>query len=138
MRVTARRTAAVLLLTVPLTGGTGHAGAATGPDRPPVTMTRSPAAVPGEYIVRVKPAFSPETVLQQLGVRPLFTYGTALRGFAAPLTPLQLRTAQDLPAVEAIEENARISVGPLPHRTGPRSPSGTGGRRSPSEAPRPG
>ncbi|PJN26017.1 S8 family peptidase [Kitasatospora sp. CB02891] len=126
MRVTARRTAAVLLLTVPLTGGgVDHAGAAGGPDRPPVTVMRSPAAVPGEYIVRVRPAFSPETVLQQLGVRPLFTYGTALRGFAAPLTPLQLWTAQGLPAVEAIEENARISVGPPPAPDRP-APSTTG------------
>ncbi|OKI99887.1 S8 family peptidase [Kitasatospora sp. CB01950] len=125
MRVTALRTAAVLLLTVPLTGGAGHAGAATGPGRPPVAVTRSPAAVPGEYIVRVKPAFAPETVLRQLGVRPLFTYGTALRGFAAPLTPLQLRTAQGLPAVEAIEENARISVGPPPEPDRPARPART-------------
>ncbi|MFE2729436.1 S8 family serine peptidase [Kitasatospora sp. NPDC059327] len=126
MRVIARRTAAVLLLTVPLTGGAGDARAATWPDRPALTVTRSPVAVPGEYIVRVKPAFSPETVLRRLGVRPLFTYGTALRGFAAPLTPLQLRTARGLPGVEAIEENARMGVDtpPAPARTarpaGPR------------------
>ncbi|MFD7645860.1 hypothetical protein ACFV4P_35065 [Kitasatospora sp. NPDC059795] len=91
----------------------------------------------------MKPAFSPETVLQQLGVRPLFTYGTALRGFAAPLTPLQLRTAQGLPAVEAIEENARIGVGPPPEPDRTAQPArtarpGTGGRRPPQEAPRPG
>ncbi|MFD9066166.1 S8 family peptidase [Kitasatospora purpeofusca] len=110
MRVNARRVAAVLLLVVPLIGGAGDAGAAT----------RSAAVMPNEYIVRVKPAFSPEAVLRELGVRPRFTYGTALRGFAAPLTPLQLRTARSLPAVEAIEENARIGIDTAPAPSGPR------------------
>ncbi|MFE4512980.1 S8 family serine peptidase [Kitasatospora sp. NPDC056783] len=110
MRASARRVAAVLLLIVPLIGSAGDAGATTGPDKPPVTVTESVAAVPGEYIVTVNPAFSPEAVLRELGVRPLFTYGTALRGFAARLTPLQLRAARGLPAVEAIEENARVGV----------------------------
>ncbi|MEV8328532.1 S8 family serine peptidase [Kitasatospora sp. NPDC056731] len=110
MRVSARRVAAVLLLIVPLTGSAGDVSATTRLSKPPVTVTESVAAVPGEYIVRVNPGFSPEAVLRDLGVRPLFTYGTALHGFAAPLTPLQLRMARTLPAVEAIEENARVGV----------------------------
>ncbi|MFE6049948.1 S8 family peptidase [Kitasatospora sp. NPDC056446] len=116
MRASARRVAAVLLLMVPLIGSSGDASATPGPDEPPVTVTRSAAAVPGEYIVTVKSAFSPEAVLRDLGVRPLFTYGTALRGFAAPLTPLQLRMARGLPAVEAIEENARMGIDAPPPR----------------------
>ncbi|MFB7470550.1 S8 family peptidase [Kitasatospora sp. NPDC056184] len=129
MRANARRVAAVLLLIVPLIGSAGGASATARLGRLPVAVTESVAAVPGEYIVRVDPAFSPEAVLRDLGVRPLFTYGTALRGFAAPLTALQLRMARSLPAVEAIEENARMSVGAHPPR--PRAEQGarTGSER---------
>ncbi|MFB6887785.1 S8 family peptidase [Kitasatospora sp. NPDC056327] len=129
MRANARRVAAVLLLIVPLIGSAGGATATAGSSRPPVAVTESVAAVPGEYVVRVKPAFSPEAVLRDLGVRPLFTYGTALRGFAAPLTPFQLRMARSLPAVEAIEENARTGVGARPPRPRAEQETGSGSER---------
>ncbi|GAB2883899.1 S8 family peptidase [Streptomyces mayteni] len=110
MRVSARRLAVVLLLFASLIGSAGGVSATTGPGERSVAVADSLAAVPGEYIVTVESGFSPEAVLDELGVQPLFTYGTALRGFAVPLTPVQLRLARTLPAVEAIEENARISV----------------------------
>ncbi|MGY0459584.1 S8 family serine peptidase [Kitasatospora sp. cg17-2] len=113
MRTSAHRAAVVLLLLAPLIVGAGGARATTGPGEAPVEVRDSPAAVPGEYIVSVKHGFSPESVLRELGVRPLFTYGAVLRGFAARLTPVQLRLARRLPAVEAIEENARIGVDTL-------------------------
>ncbi|MFE7594499.1 S8 family peptidase [Kitasatospora sp. NPDC057512] len=129
MRATARRVAAVLLLIVPLIGGAGGASATTGLGEPLVAVTQSSAAVPGEYIVRVKPAFSPEAVLRDLGVRARFTYGTALRGFAAPLTALQLRTVRGLPAVEAIEENARTGIDAPPPRPRPSEATRSGSVR---------
>jgi subtilisin family serine protease len=110
MRVSARWAAAALVLLVPLIGGSGGAEAMPGPGGVPVAVGSSARAVPGEYIVTVKPAFSPDAVLRQLGVRPLFTYGTALRGFAVSLTPAQLRLVRALPAVGAVEENGRVGL----------------------------
>ncbi|MGW6742557.1 S8 family peptidase [Streptomyces sp. NPDC055025] len=95
-----------------LSGDVGGAGATAGARQVPVPVERSVSAIPGQYIVTLKPAFSAATVVRQLGVKPLFTYGTALRGFAAALTGEQLRAVRTFPAVQAIEENARISVGP--------------------------
>ncbi|WP_405985858.1 S8 family peptidase [Streptomyces sp. NBC_00872] len=94
-----------------LGGDLGSAGATAGARQVPVPVERSVSAIPGQYIVTLKPAFSAATVVRQLGVKPLFTYGTALRGFAAALTGDQLRAVRAFPAVQAIEENARISVG---------------------------
>ncbi|MFD9421352.1 MULTISPECIES: S8 family peptidase [unclassified Streptomyces] len=107
MRVRMRWMAALVLVLVPVSG---TAGAVDVPGGSPLGVERSVRAVPGEYIVTVKPTFSPDDVLGKLGVRPLFTYGTALRGFASVLTPLQLRLARTLPAVEAIEENSEITI----------------------------
>ncbi|KIF77178.1 peptidase S8 [Streptomyces sp. 150FB] len=111
MRVSTCGVAAVLLMLVPLVGGSG-AVAAPGADR--VAVEHAAQAVAGEYIVTVKAAFSPDAVLRELGVRALFSYSTALHGFAAALTPLQLRLARALPAVEAIEENGQISLHSAP------------------------
>ncbi|WP_328916739.1 MULTISPECIES: S8 family peptidase [unclassified Streptomyces] len=111
MRVLVRWLAPALLAVVPMVGGVG-AVAASGKE--PVAVERSARAVPGQYIVTVKPAYSPQEVLGRLGVRPLFTYGTALRGFAAALTPVQLGLARTLPAVAAIEENSAVSLDGTP------------------------
>ncbi|MFE4828752.1 S8 family peptidase [Streptomyces sp. NPDC056672] len=139
MRLSARWAPIALLLFVPLVSGAGMTGMSgqagtsgdarsngdvrskgdarsngdvtAGARQVPVPVERSVSAIPGQYIVTLKPAFSAATVVQQLGVKPLFTYGTALRGFAAALTGDQLRAVRAFPAVQAIEENARISVG---------------------------
>lgn len=127
MRAFVRWVVPVLLLVVPAAGGVGAVAA---PGGGPVAVERSARAVPGQYIVTVKPAFSPQEVLGRLGVRALFTYGTALRGFAAALTPLQLGLARTLPAVEAIEENSEVTL------DGTRSPdaAGRGTERTPHAA----
>ncbi|MFD7894188.1 S8 family serine peptidase [Streptomyces sp. NPDC059743] len=116
MRLSARWAPIALLLLVPLITGAGTSGdagprQAPAPVSAPVPVERSVDAIPGQYIVTLKPAFSAATVVRQLGVKPLFTYGTVLRGFAAALTEDQLRAVRAFPAVQAIEENARISVG---------------------------
>jgi len=107
MRVLVRRAAPVLLLLVAMAGG---AGAVAAPGGAPVAVGRSVAAVPGQYIVTLRPGFSTQEVLGRLGVRPLFTYGTVLHGFTAALTPLQVQVARTLPAVEAVEENGRVTL----------------------------
>ncbi|MFI5617778.1 S8 family peptidase [Streptomyces sp. NPDC051567] len=111
-RVATAISAVVVAVLIPPTGGAVAVAAA---GTAPVVVERSARPVPGEYIVTVGPAFSPDDVLRKLGVAPLFTYGTALRGFAAALTPLQLRLAQTLPAVAAIEENSVVTVDGPPH-----------------------
>ncbi|WST90252.1 S8 family peptidase [Streptomyces anulatus] len=75
-----------------------------------MSVEHAERVVPGEYIVTVKATFSPDAVVRELGVRPLFTYSAALHGFAAALSPLQLRLARALPAVEAVEENGKVSL----------------------------
>ncbi|AXG81019.1 S8 family peptidase [Streptomyces paludis] len=121
MRLSARwAPTTLLLLLVPLlTGAGGGADATPGPAQGLVPVQRAERAIPGEYIVTVHPAFVPGTVARQLGVVPLHTYGTALRGFAARLTPGQLRTVRSLPAVRAVEENAEVGLD-LPTSPGPR------------------
>nr|WP_306292981.1 S8 family peptidase [Streptomyces tsukubensis] len=106
-------------------GGSG-AVAAPGPDA--VVTQHAAKAVAGEYIVTVKPSFAPKALMRKLDIRPLFTYSTALHGFAAALTPLQLRLARTQPAVSAIEENGRVTLNSAPA-------DGAGGRgRTPTAA----
>ncbi|MFJ5102703.1 S8 family peptidase [Streptomyces sp. NPDC088554] len=111
MRLSARWAPVALLLLAPLISVTGTTEATADQARSLVPVERSPRAVPGEYIVTLKPAFSPAVVVRQLGVRPMFTYGHTLNGFAAPLTAQQLRVVRALPGVSAVEENGTLSVG---------------------------
>ncbi len=56
------------------------------------------------------------------GPRPLYTYTTALNGFAAALTPGQAKTLRSLPAVVAVELNqtSHLDAAPAPDDLGPR------------------
>ncbi|MFJ4920645.1 S8 family serine peptidase [Streptomyces sp. NPDC088725] len=110
MRLRARWVSTALLLLVPLAAGAVSADAQAVPGRRALPVARSADAVPGQYIVTLKPAYSPAAVLRQLRLTPLFTYESALRGFAAVLSPAQLRTVRTLPAVRAVEENARVAL----------------------------
>ncbi|MCM2387788.1 S8 family peptidase [Streptomyces albipurpureus] len=125
MRLRARWASTALLLLVPLlAGGTD---ALADPRRSPLPIERSASAIPGQYIVSLNPEQTPDGVLRTLGVKPMFTYDTALRGFAARLTPSQLAVARTIPAVKAVEENATVSV------VLPPSPSVSSSARTGSE-----
>ncbi|MEU7322151.1 S8 family serine peptidase [Streptomyces griseoviridis] len=111
MPLSPRKTTATLLLALALTAApTAHAEHAADPTgvRPPA----GPAgrAVPGEYIVTLRPGRSPAEVLRALGITPRFTYGSVLNGFAAVLDPLLLRAVRADPAVRAVEENTTLHV----------------------------
>jgi subtilisin family serine protease len=88
--------------------------------------------VPGQYIVTVGKAADPGAVAKKAGVRPMFSYGKVLRGFAVTLSPSQLTAMRRISGVTAVEENGRVSGyggGPdlaASHRGGP--PRGTHGR----------
>ncbi|MEV4876901.1 S8 family peptidase [Streptomyces cyaneofuscatus] len=108
MRLRARWAPAALLLIAPLIGTTTPATADTGPEGVPVE--RSARAVPGQYIVTLEPELSPDTVLEELGLQALFTYGNVLHGFAVTLTATELEAVRTVPGVLAVEENAEVAV----------------------------
>lgn len=125
MRLRARWAPAALLLIAPLIGTTTPAAADTGPEGVPVE--RSARAVPGQYIVTLEPELSPDTVLKEFGLRPLFTYGNVLHGFAVTLTATELEAVRSVPGVLAVEENAEVAVD-TPGRGGLfRAPAATWG-----------
>ncbi|MEV6420710.1 S8 family serine peptidase [Streptomyces sp. NPDC051662] len=118
MRLSARWASAAVLLLAPLISGTSGTDAMAGPRENLVPVERSPNAVPGQYIVTLKPAFSATTVLRQFGLTPLFTYDKVLHGFTAAFSATQLSKVRALPAVQAIEENSRVTVSPTSTRPG--------------------
>ena len=82
-----------------------------------LTATR---AVPGEYIVVLKPpvpgekAFRSglvaENLVARFGGSVFHTYEHALRGFATRMTPEQARALSAAPEVEYVEENGVVSI----------------------------
>ncbi|MFE3599833.1 S8 family peptidase [Streptomyces sp. NPDC059142] len=110
MRLRARWASAALLLLVPLLAGTGTEAMAADPDRGLIPVERSAQAVPGQYIVSLKPTFSPSSVVRQLRVSPLHTYETVFPGFAARLSASELDLVRRFPAVAAVEENAVVTA----------------------------
>ncbi|MEI7032272.1 S8 family peptidase [Streptomyces pratensis] len=120
MRLPARWASTALLLITPLIGAPAPASADTGPEGVPVE--RSARAVPGQYIVTLETGISPDTVLREFGLRPLFTYGKVLHGFAATLTTAELEAVRAVPGVLAVEENAEVTV-PAPAPAPLRAPA---------------
>ncbi|MEV7871934.1 S8 family peptidase [Streptomyces sp. NPDC088124] len=110
MRLRARWASAALLLLVPLLAGTGTDAMAADPGRGLVPVERSAQAVPGQYIVSLKSAHSPRTVLRQLGLNPLHTYEKVFPGFAVTLSPSQLELVRGFAGVAAVEENAVVTA----------------------------
>lgn len=131
MRLSKRWAPAALLLLVPLLGGTdATASPIPLPSQSRVPVEHSAEAVPGQYIVTLKPAFSSAGVLRQLGIKALFTYETVLSGFAATLTPGQLNQVRALPGIAAVEENGVVSVDPALTASKPASKPASASRRA--------
>ncbi|MFE4535603.1 S8 family serine peptidase [Streptomyces scopuliridis] len=118
MRLSARWATAAVLLLAPLISGTSSTDATAGPRENLVPVERSSNAVPGQYIVTLKPGFSAATVLRQFGLSPLFTYDKVLHGFTAVFSATQLSQVRALPGIQAIEENSRVTVNPTSTRPG--------------------
>jgi subtilisin family serine protease len=80
-------------------------------------------AVAGQYIVTVQKAFEPSAMAQKSGVKPFFTYSSALRGFAVSLNSRQLDAVRRMSGVEAVEENATVTAYDLAHTTDTAAPA---------------
>ncbi|MFH8367591.1 S8 family peptidase [Streptomyces sp. NPDC018031] len=119
---------AALITAVPLTAA--PAAAAPVPLPVPDAARPSPAplvtvrgAIPGQYIVSLSSGTSPATVTTRAGVKPLYTYSRTHTGFAARLSPAQLDMVRNQPGVEAVEEDATVTVPEdLPPATPPAGP----------------
>ncbi|MGW6460845.1 S8 family peptidase [Streptomyces sp. NPDC055078] len=101
------------------------ASAPTPPRAEPAPLRRTSAPIPGQYIVTIKKEISPEAAMKEAvpGVKALFTYKSALNGFAAKLSPAQLTAVRALPAVEAVEQDGTASATPVAERATARVPA---------------
>ncbi|WP_262844172.1 S8 family peptidase [Sphaerisporangium corydalis] len=102
--------------------GPGRPGAPGGPGGPSapgvpggetggrVTVSRAPAgsAIPGRYIIRLRPGGLAADVIIPTGVRPLYVYQSVFNGFAATLTPEQVNEVLGHPEVAAVEEDGLV------------------------------
>ncbi|MER5867584.1 S8 family peptidase [Kitasatospora sp. NPDC002040] len=110
MRSSVRRASAALLLLAPLTVAPMSSAQGAPQDRraTPAPLHTTARAIPDQYIVTLRQGVDPAAFVSSKfpGLVPLFTYGAALNGFAARLTPLQLETLRGLPGTEAVEQDA--------------------------------
>ncbi|MGW3327061.1 S8 family peptidase [Streptomyces virginiae] len=121
MRLLARLATAVLLTVTPVAAGSAATAA---PEPTPVPLLTSKNAIPGQYVLTLDRTTSPARVAAALGVKPKFTYTSALHGFAATLTAEQLRTARVMAGVKSVEEDANVTAPPTPVKQGAtRSPA---------------
>ncbi|KUJ66335.1 hypothetical protein ACZ90_37575 [Streptomyces albus subsp. albus] len=116
--------AAALIAALPATAAPAHAAA---PPPGPAAARPSPAplnqvkgAIPGQYIVSLAAGVTPGSVTARARVKPLYTYNRARGGFAAKLSPAQVEMIRHQPGVEAVEQDATVS---LPRETDPASMS---------------
>ncbi|WP_411101558.1 S8 family peptidase [Streptomyces sp. cmx-4-9] len=121
MRLPARASAAALLCVIPFTAGGAFAAA---PEPVPAPLKTAARPVPGRYIVTLEKGADAARAAKELGLEPSFLYGSALNGFAVPLTPRQLERVRSSPAVTAVEEDAEVQSVP--------QPAGAGGARVPA------
>ncbi|WP_262851036.1 protease inhibitor I9 family protein, partial [Sphaerisporangium corydalis] len=98
-------------------GVPGEPGVPGGPSAPGVpgtggrvTVSRAPAgsAIPGRYIIRLRPGGLAADVIIPTGVRPLYVYQSVFNGFAATLTPEQVNEVLGHPEVAAVEEDGLV------------------------------
>ncbi|WP_306326969.1 S8 family peptidase [Streptomyces venezuelae] len=128
MRMLARLAVATLLTTGPVLAG-GAAVAALPDPTPAPLITADADALPGQYIVTLDKGLDASALTKQLRLEPSFVYNTAINGFAAPLSPIQLDVVRKTPGVASVEQDATASAALVP-AAGPteRAPSNSWGR----------
>ncbi|MEU4094752.1 S8 family peptidase [Streptomyces sp. NPDC026673] len=109
MRLSQRRAvvvAAVLTAVLPALGG---AAAAPEPPGAPLRMAAQ-GGITGQYVVMLRQGTDPGSVLRTVAAQPMFTYTSALVGFAARLTDGQVSRLRAEPGVEAVEQDAVVAA----------------------------
>ncbi|GHI88265.1 S8 family peptidase [Streptomyces xanthophaeus] len=112
MRLLAARltTAAVLTLT---SVAAGSASADT-PEPTPAPLLTTTNAIPGSYIVTLEKGLNPAAFAASVGVKPTFTYTSAINGFATTLTETQLKNARLSRGVVNVAQDAVVTAPPAP------------------------
>ncbi|MFD7560466.1 S8 family serine peptidase, partial [Streptomyces sp. NPDC059835] len=111
MRLLVRLATAALLTVTPVAAGTASADT---PEPTPAPLHTAANPIPGRYIVTLDEDADADKLARKLGVKPTFLYSTALNGFAAPLTKVQLETVRRSPGVKSVTEDATVSAPPTP------------------------
>lgn len=107
---------AALVTAGPLSASAAQSASDTEPTLAP--LYRSANALPGRYIVTLSKTMNSDEMMGRVGVKPSFTYKSAMRGFAAVLSPLQLKNIRATPGVEAVEQDATVrALGSTPGDT---------------------
>ncbi|MER5966114.1 S8 family peptidase [Streptomyces sp. NPDC002057] len=120
-------TAALTALAVTAPTVTASASA-TAPEPTPAPLVTAANAVPGEYIVTLDKSVDAAEAAKKLNLDPTFVYGTAINGFAAPLTAPQLEAVRRTLGVTSVEEDAVALAPPQPTApAGIRGPAATWG-----------
>jgi subtilisin family serine protease len=127
-RTRLRAFAAAALTAVVVTAGPLSASADAGPDltetRTPAPLYKSAKAVAGRYIVTFDTGADAEEMMTGMGVTPVYSYKSVLRGFAAALSPAKLEAVRATPGVASVEEDAQVSaVKPTPAADGKHVPA---------------
>jgi subtilisin family serine protease len=100
-----------ILLTAALISSAGVSVASATPEEP-AEISRPAAArtIPGQYLVTLEPGLELKPILDKLGVKALFAYGTVFTGFAAKLSTVQVALLRKIPGFRSIELDAEIQA----------------------------
>ncbi|MGW3245091.1 S8 family peptidase [Streptomyces sp. NPDC001070] len=108
MRLSQRRAVvvAVLAAVLPALGGVARA------PEPPGAPLRMAAqgGIAGQYLVVLRAGTDPGSVLRSVAAEPMFTFTSALVGFAARLTDGQVSRLRTEPGVDAVEQDAVVAA----------------------------
>ncbi|MFJ9829625.1 S8 family peptidase [Streptomyces sp. NPDC101160] len=127
MRTLARLAVAAVLTAAPAMAA-GTATATTPAEPTPVPLRTAGAnALPGRYIVTLNKGVDASGLAQKLKLKPSHVYSSALNGFAAPLSQLQLDAIRMTPGVAAVEEDATADALPVAAGPAERAPSSSWG-----------
>jgi hypothetical protein len=91
-----------------LTAGSGSRALAQ--HATPVAVRAEPGAIAGQYIVTLAKGTDPAGVARALSVHPLYTYTSALDGFAAKLDAAQLARARARADVDEVEADTAVTI----------------------------
>ncbi|MFF7585911.1 S8 family peptidase [Kitasatospora purpeofusca] len=117
----AQSTAAAALALIPVAAGSA---AASAPEPSPAPLLKFADAIAGRYIVTLGKSLDSKKFTGPMGLKPTFTYTSAVNGFAAALTPTQLEAVRKAPGVESVQEDGWATGMPVSSpRSLPRSPA---------------